>query len=77
MLAEDLTSLERGNEITLLELLLTLLLDRVSSPLSVQLLKGKFKHKEIKQILAANTLNDMPLPVDDYQLLNPVRHACY
>lgn len=41
------------------------------------LLREKFKHKEIKQILAANIPDEISLAVDDYQLLNPLRHRCF
>lgn len=41
------------------------------------LLKDKFKHKEIKQILAANIPDEMPLAIDDYQLLNPVKQPFF
>lgn len=51
VLAEDLTSLERVNEITLLELLLTVLLDRVASPLSLQSLREELQvsHDSIRR----------------------------
>jgi predicted AAA+ superfamily ATPase len=41
------------------------------------LLSEKFRHKEIKLILAANIPDKASLVVEDYQLVNPVNHACF
>jgi predicted AAA+ superfamily ATPase len=41
------------------------------------LLSEKFQHKEIKLILAANIPDKASLVVEDYQLVNPVNHACF
>ncbi len=41
------------------------------------LLGKKFRHKEIKQILAANIPAEVSLAIEDYQLVNPVKHRCF